>query len=125
MKAFPSFLPHCQDPEFIKSHQIYCLLLEGCCTERPRRHEGRSLIAPIFTAGAVSAKKQIPSTSYFCCYFTRSVISTPLPLDTPVKLHGLTKEMDDKAVAVAVDVGGRVRLELDGDVRSGGVELKS
>lgn len=101
------------------------LILEGCCTERPRRHEGLSLIAPIFTAGAVSAKNKHLRLPFFCCYFTRSVISTPLPLDTPVKLHGLTKEMDDKAIAVAVDVGGRVRLELDGDVRSGGVEFKS
>lgn len=32
--------------------------------------------------------------------------------------------MDDEAVAVAVDVGGRVGLELDGDVGGGGVELE-
>lgn len=33
--------------------------------------------------------------------------------------------MDDEAVAVAVDVGGRVGLELDGDVGGGGVELEA
>lgn len=37
----------------------------------------------------------------------------------------LTKEVDYEAVAIAVDVGGRVRLELDGEVCGGGVELKS
>jgi len=33
--------------------------------------------------------------------------------------------MDHEAVAVAVDLGGRVRLELDGDVRRGRVELEA
>lgn len=33
--------------------------------------------------------------------------------------------MDNEAVAVAVDVGGRVGLELDGDVGGGGVELEA
>lgn len=33
--------------------------------------------------------------------------------------------MDDEAVAVAVDVGGRVGLELDGDVGGGGEELEA
>lgn len=36
----------------------------------------------------------------------------------------LTEEVHYEAVAIAIDIGGRVRLELDGDVRSGGVELK-
>lgn len=40
------------------------------------------------------------------------------------QVRWLTKEMDDEAVAVAVDVGGRVGLELDGDVGGGGVELE-
>lgn len=35
-----------------------------------------------------------------------------------------TKEVHHKAVVVAVDVGGRVGLELNGDVRHGGVELE-
>lgn len=33
--------------------------------------------------------------------------------------------MEDEAVAVAVDVGGRVGLELDGGVGGGGVELEA
>lgn len=33
--------------------------------------------------------------------------------------------MDYETVAIAIDVSGRVRLELDGDVCGGGVELKS
>lgn len=41
------------------------------------------------------------------------------------QLRRLTEEMDDEAVAVAVDVGGRVGLELDGDVGGGGVELEA
>lgn len=32
--------------------------------------------------------------------------------------------MHHKAVVVAVDVGGRIGLELNGDVRHGGVELE-
>lgn len=40
------------------------------------------------------------------------------------QVRWLTKEMDDEAVAVAVDVGGWVGLELDGDVGGGGVELE-
>lgn len=40
------------------------------------------------------------------------------------RLRRLTKEMDHKAVVVAVDVGGRIRLELDGDVCHGRVELE-
>lgn len=39
-------------------------------------------------------------------------------------LRGLTKEVHHKAVAVAIDVGGRVRLELDGDVGHGGVDFE-
>lgn len=41
------------------------------------------------------------------------------------QIRRLTKELDDEAVAVAVDVGGRVGLELDGDVGGGGVELEA
>lgn len=37
----------------------------------------------------------------------------------------LTEEVDHEAVAIAVDVGSRVRLELDGDVGGGGVELEA
>lgn len=33
--------------------------------------------------------------------------------------------MDHEAVAVAVDVSSRVRLELDGDISHGGVELEA
>lgn len=33
--------------------------------------------------------------------------------------------MDDEAIAVAVDIGSRVRLELDGDICGGGVELEA
>ena len=36
----------------------------------------------------------------------------------------LTKEVNYEAVAVAIDVGGWVRLELDGDICIWGVELK-
>lgn len=32
--------------------------------------------------------------------------------------------MNHKAVVVAIDVGGRVRLKLNSDVRHGGVELE-
>lgn len=39
-------------------------------------------------------------------------------------LQRLTKEVDNETIAVAVDIGGRVGLELDGDVCAGGVELK-
>lgn len=35
-----------------------------------------------------------------------------------------TKEMHHKAIVIAVDVGGRIRLELDGHVRHGGVEFE-
>lgn len=37
----------------------------------------------------------------------------------------LTEEVDHETVAVAVDVGGGVRLKLDGDICSGGVELEA
>lgn len=62
---------------------------------------------------------------------TRKIIYLCLLFWDELSLHiralvpWLTKEVDNEAVAVAVDVGGRVGLELDGDVRSGGVELKS
>lgn len=36
-----------------------------------------------------------------------------------------TKEMHHKAIVVAVDVGGRIGLELDGHVRHGGVKFES
>lgn len=32
--------------------------------------------------------------------------------------------MDHKAVVVAIDVGGRVGLKLNGDIRHGGIELE-
>lgn len=37
----------------------------------------------------------------------------------------LTKEVDHKTISIAIDVSGRVRLKLDGDISSGGVELKA
>lgn len=37
----------------------------------------------------------------------------------------LTKEVDHKTISIAIDVSGRVRLKLDGDICSGGVELKA
>lgn len=40
------------------------------------------------------------------------------------KSQSPTEEVHHKAVVVAVDVGGRVGLELNGDVRHGGVELE-
>lgn len=40
-------------------------------------------------------------------------------------LFALTKEVHHKAIVVAVNVGGRVRLELDGDIRCRGVELET
>lgn len=36
-----------------------------------------------------------------------------------------TKEMHHEAIVVAVDVGGRIGLELDGHVRHGGVKFES
>lgn len=36
----------------------------------------------------------------------------------------LTKEVNHKAIVVAVDVGGRIWLKLDGDVSHGRVELE-
>ena len=56
----------------------------------------------------------------FCVTLT-SILPNPLWGLLPA----LTKEMDHKAVAVAVDVGGGVRLELDGDVCRGRVELEA
>lgn len=51
----------------------------------------------------------------------RKAFTTPPTL----QIWRLTKELDEKAVAVAVDIGGRVGLELDGDVGGGGVELEA
>lgn len=62
---------------------------------------------------------RLPSSLPFCLF--NSLILFTL---SPNSLRGLTEEVHHKAVAVAIDVGGRVRLELDGDVGHGGVEFE-
>lgn len=37
---------------------------------------------------------------------------------------GLTREVDDKALTIRKGTGAGVRLELDGDISTGGVELE-
>lgn len=37
----------------------------------------------------------------------------------------LTKEVHHESIVVAIDVGGRVGLELDGNISRGGVELEA
>lgn len=39
-------------------------------------------------------------------------------------VYGLTKEVNHKAIVVAVDVGGRIWLKLNSDVSHGCVELE-
>lgn len=48
----------------------------------------------------------------------------PSPHSDKAQSQTPTKEVHHKAVVVAVDVGGWIRLELNGDVRHGGVELE-
>lgn len=38
--------------------------------------------------------------------------------------HHLTKEVNYKAIVVAVDVSGRIRLKLNSDISHGGIELE-
>lgn len=38
--------------------------------------------------------------------------------------HSLTKEVDHKAIVVAIDVGGWIWLKLNGDISHGGIELE-
>lgn len=52
-------------------------------------------------------------------------IQTKLESTFWAQVPWLTKEVDYEAVAIAVDVGGRVWLELDCDISGGSVELKS
>lgn len=57
-------------------------------------------------------------------YFVPTQTKPTSPVTDHSALVWLTKEADDEAVVVAVDVRGRVGLELDGDVGGGGVELE-
>lgn len=59
----------------------------------------------------------------FCRLFLISFYSWSA-LRGSTKSQTPTEEVHHKAVVVAVDVGGGVGLELNGDVRHGGVELE-
>lgn len=46
-------------------------------------------------------------------------------MKAPIPTVGLTGEVDDEALSIGKDTGTGVRLELDGDVGTGGKELEA
>lgn len=99
---------------WLRSGVVTTVLMEGapsflCLRESPPPEPSRTLLLLI----------RLPSSLPFCLF--NSLILFTL---SPNSLRGLTEEVHHKAVAVAVDVGCRVRLKLDGDVGHGGVDFE-